>query len=624
MVSSCGRWVLAYNGEIYNHAELRDELRAAGRTFRGQSDTEVLVEACATWGVEATLRRLVGMFAFAAWDRGTRTLALARDRIGIKPLFWGRFDGVLLFASEVKGLRAHPGWKPEIDRASLGAYMRWGHVPAPHSIHHGVHKLLPGQLLLASPGAEPTVTLYWDPIRVAAAAESERDRAPLDDAEALAGLHALLDDAVARRMVADVPVGAFLSGGIDSSLVVALMREHASGPVKTFTVAFEEKRYDEAAYARAVARHLGTEHAEVVVSAADAQALVPELPHWFDEPLAIRSQIPAMAVSRLARRDVTVALSGDGGDELFGGYPGYTIVRAVHGATSAWSPARRRIAAGALDGFVDGITALHGLLPAAHRPGLLANRVKQITGVLRAGGGIGDYYAQLYSAVADATPLLGPSGEHPMRWQSDEHDGVLSDPIDRMGYFALLGTLVDGTLAKWDRASMAYSLEVRVPYLDHRVVEYAWRLPPALKYRRGAKSKHLLRRLLYRYVPPALVDRPKKGFSSPVPVWLRGPLRDWAEDLLDERQLREEGLFDAAAVRAYWREHLTAASDQWQILWSVLLFRQWRSHWETDGDRYADASLDCDLPRRRHASNAGKSSASSMPSPQPPLGRSFP
>jgi asparagine synthase (glutamine-hydrolysing) len=427
------------------------------------------------------------------------------------------------------------------------------------------------------------VTPYWDPPAVADACQSDRDRPPIDEREALEGLHALLDDAVARRMVADVPVGAFLSGGIDSTLIVALMREHAGRPVNTYTISFEEKRYDEAAYARAVAKHLGTTHAEVVVSADDAIALAPELPVWFDEPLAIRSQIPAMVLSRLARRDVTVALSGDGGDELFGGYPGYTIVRAVHGTTADWPPMARRIAAGALDGLVDGVAALHGLLPAGRRPGLLANRVKQITGVLRAGGGIGDYYAQLYSATADAPPLLDAAGEHPMRWQSPQHLDVLSDPIDRMGYFALLGTLVDGTLAKWDRASMAYSLEVRVPYLDHRVVEYAWRLPPAIKYRRGAGSKHLLRRLLYRHVPPALVDRPKKGFSSPVPVWLRGPLRDWAEELLDEKDLREEGIFEPATVRACWREHLAAASDHWQLLWSVLVFRQWRSHWESEG-----------------------------------------
>jgi asparagine synthase (glutamine-hydrolysing) len=292
-----------------------------------------------------------------------------------------------------------------------------------------------------------------------------------------------------------------------------------------------------------------------------------------------------MMLSRLARREATVALSGDGGDELFGGYPGYYIVRAVHRATAGLSPTLRRLAAGTVDGLVAGVTALHGSVPAAHRPGLLANRVKQITAVVRAGGGISELYAQLNSTTAGPLPLIGATDEHPMRWQAPQHRDIVIDPIDRMGYFALLGTLVDGTLAKWDRASMAHSLEVRVPFLDHRVVECAWRLPPALKYCNQAGSKHLLRRLLYRHAPPELVDRPKKGFSSPLPVWLRGPLREWAEELLDERQLKEEGLFEPTAVRECWNQHLAAASDHWQLLWNVLMFRQWRSYWESDHDR---------------------------------------
>jgi len=378
-------------------------------------------------------------------------------------------------------------------------------------------------------------------------------------------------------MVADVPLGAFLSGGIDSSLITALMQSRSGRPMNTFTIAFDEKRYDEAAYARAVARHLGTAHSEVVVTSDDARALVPELPYWFDEPLAIRSQIPAMVLSRLARHDVTVALSGDGGDELFGGYPGYFIARAVHRVSDRLTPTLRRLVADGLDGLLFGVTALHGVIPPARRPELLANRVKQITGVVRAGGGINELYAQLYGATLGPPPLLGEMGEHPMRWQAPQHRDVVADSIDRMGYFALLGTLVDGTLAKWDRASMAYSLEVRVPFLDHRVVEFAWRLPPALKYGDRSGKKDLLRRLLYRHVPPELVDRPKKGFSSPLPIWLRGPLREWADDLLDERQLKQEGLFEHTAVREYWNQHLSAASDHWQLLWNVLVFRQWQA-----------------------------------------------
>jgi asparagine synthase (glutamine-hydrolysing) len=580
MTSSCGRWVLTYNGEIYNHTELRDELSGLGRPFRGHSDTEVLLEACAAWGVEATLRKLTGMFAFAIWDRATRTLTLARDRLGLKPLFWGQFGELFLFASELKGLRVHPGWRPEIDRESLGAYLRWGHVPAPYCIYRGLHKLLPGELLILAPGGAPRISSYWDPEQIIAAAQS--NHLPIGATEALEELDALLGDAVARRTVADVPLGAFLSGGIDSSLIVALMQARSNRPVNTFTIGFQEKRYDESAYARAVAKHLGTAHSEVVISSDDALALVPELPYWFDEPLAIRSQIPVMLLCRLARREVTVALSGDGGDELFGGYPGYFLVRAVHRATAGLSPTSRRLLAGTVDGLVAGVTALHGIVPAAHRPELFANRVKQATAVVRTGGGISELYAQLYSTTAGPLPLIGAAAEHPMRWQAPQHRDIVTDPIDRMGYFALLGTLVDGTLAKVDRASMAYSLEVRVPFLDHRIVEYAWRLPPALKYDKKAGSKHLLRRLVYRYVPSALIDRPKKGFSSPLPVWLRGPLREWADELLNERQLQEEGLFEPATVRACWNQHLAATCDYWQLLWNILMFRQWRSCWESD------------------------------------------
>jgi asparagine synthase (glutamine-hydrolysing) len=534
------------------------------------------------------------MFAFAIWDRATRTLTLARDRLGIKPLFWGRFGELFLFASEIKGLRAHPGWTPEIDRESLSAYMRWGHVPAPYCIYRGLHKLLPGEFLVVPPGGEPRISSYWDPAQVAAAAQS--DPLQIGEAEALEELGALLGDTVARHMTSDVPLGAFLSGGMDSSLIVALMQARSSRPVNTFTVAFQEKRYDESASARAVAKHLGTVHSEVMVTSDDAVALVPELPYWFDEPLAIRSQIPVMMVSRLARSKVTVALAGDGGDELFGGYPGYYIVRAVHRATGGLPPPLRRLVAGSLDGLVASLTGLHGMIPAPRRPGLMANRAKQITAVMRAGGGISEYYAQLYNTTAGTLPFIGAAGEHPMRWQAPQHRDVVIDPIDRMGYFALLGTLVDGTLAKVDRASMAHSLEVRVPFLDHQVVEYAWRLPPAVKYCNKAGSKHLLRHLLYRHLPTELVDRPKKGFSSPLPVWLRGPLREWAEDLLDERILKEEGLFESTAVREYWNQHLAAASDYWQLAWNVLMFRQWHSYWESDHDRqHSQSSSDVEL-----------------------------
>ena len=327
MRSSCGRLVLTYNGEIYNHTELRLELAASGRAFRGHSDSEVLVEACAHWGVAETLKRLNGMFAFAVWDRKARTLYLARDRVGIKPLYWARFRNLFLFGSELKALRAHDGWVPQIDRESLRAYMRRGHVPAPYSIYRGVHKLQAGELLVLGSAGEPEISSYWDPAQIVAAAQA--NRFDLSETCAIDRLDVLLRDAVGRQMTADVPVGALLSGGIDSSLVAALMQAQSSRPINTFTIGFGEKSFDEAAHARSVAKHLGTAHTELRISPADALDLVPELPRWFDEPMSNRSQIPTMLVSALARRQVTVALSGDGGDELFGGYGKYYRIRTV-------------------------------------------------------------------------------------------------------------------------------------------------------------------------------------------------------------------------------------------------------------------------------------------------------
>ncbi len=577
MLSSCGRFVLTYNGEIYNHAELRLELTASGRAFRGHSDTEVLVEACAHWGVAATLERLNGMFAFAAWSRETRTLYLARDRVGIKPLYWARFGNLFLFGSELKALRAHDGWVPEIDRESLRAYMRRGHVPAPYSIYRGVHKLQAGELLVYGSKHEPEISSYWDPARIVAGAQA--DRFGLSDACAIDRLDVLLRDAVGRQMAADVPIGAFLSGGIDSSLVVAMMQMQSNRPVSTFTIAFGERNFDEAAHARSVANHLGTDHTELRISPADALDLVPQLPRWFDEPLSSRSAIPTMLVSALARRQVTVALSGDGGDELFGGYGKYYRIRAVARAIGHMPVQLRHLTADAVDGVLSGMAAFHGLLPIAWRPGLSLNRVATIVDAVRANGDFNAIYRETRNAELAPSALLGGTAERPLRWEAAEHVGVVGDGMERMGYFDFLTLLVDSILTKVDRSSMAHGLEVRVPLLDHRLVEFAWSLPPAFKYGRRSESKRLLRRLLYQYVPRGLVDRPKKGFSSPIAIWLRGPLRVWADELLDERRMRENGFFDASRVQACWREHLRGSSDHWRLLWGIVMFEQWRRHW---------------------------------------------
>lgn len=578
MVSSCGRLAMIFNGEIYNYRELRHELETTGQQFRGQSDSEVLVEACAHWGVATTLKRLNGMFAFAVWDRNTRTLFLARDRIGIKPLYWARLGSLFLFGSELKALRAHAGWVPEIDSESLRTYMRWGHVPAPDSIYQNVHKLLPGELLAFGSNNEPELSSYWNPAQVIAAAQA--DRLKVGEAEAVGSLEDLLRDAVGRQMVADVPLGAFLSGGIDSSLVVALMQAQSSRAINTFTIGFGEKQFDEAACARAVADHLGTSHTEFQVSPADALDLVPELPRWFDEPLANRSAIPTLMVSALARRQVTVALSGDGGDELFGGYKAHYTAASVAQAIRFIPGPLRSMAADMVDGLVAGARALLGVLPAHSRPALSLNKVGQIAAVVRASGDVNALYGALRNATLAPSALFAGARERAVRWLAAEHAELVPDTMERMGYFDLISLLVDSILTKVDRSSMAHSLEVRVPLLDHRVVEFAWRLPPALKYGRKAESKRLLRSILYRHVPRELVDRPKRGFACPIAIWLRGPLRPWAEELLAERHLKENGHFDGARVHACWNEHLRGTSDHWRLLWGVLMFEQWRRHWD--------------------------------------------
>jgi asparagine synthase (glutamine-hydrolysing) len=577
MLSSCGRLVLSYNGEIYNHADLRLRLASSGRVFRGQSDSEVLVEACAHWGVAETLTRLNGMFAFAVWDRKTRMLYLARDRVGIKPLYWARFGKLFMFGSELKALRAHRGWAPEIDRESLCAYMRRGHVPGPFSIYRGVHKLQAGELLVYRSTGAPQISSYWDPARVIASAQD--NRLEIGEAEAIDGLDRLLRDTVSRQMAADVPLGALLSGGIDSSLVVALMQARSPRPVNTFTIAFDETHFDEGKHARAVASHLGTNHTQLRITPSDALDLVPELPRWFDEPMSSRSEVPTMLVSALARQQVTVALSGDGGDELFGGYGKYYRIAAIGRALASMPLVLRRVAADAVDGALAGVAALHGLLPAGRRPRLCLNSVAQITAAIRETGDFNAIYRETRNAALAPSAFLKGTAERRLRWEAPQHAGVVPDVMERMGYFDFLTLLVDGILTKVDRASMSRSLEVRVPLLDHRVVEYAWRLPPELKYGRRSENKRLLRRLLYRYVPRALVDRPKKGFSSPIGLWLCGPLRPWAEELLDERRMRDCGFLDVVRVQACWREHLRGASDHWRLLWGILMFEQWRRYW---------------------------------------------
>jgi asparagine synthase (glutamine-hydrolysing) len=581
MLSGSGRYVLVFNGEIYNHLELRRELER--EKWRGHSDTETLLAAIEAWGLERALQRSVGMFAVALWDRRERILRLARDRLGEKPLYYGLQGGALLFASELKAMRVCPAFQGEVDRQSLMLFLQRKAIPAPFSIYRGIFKLMPGTVLALSPadvagGKLPAPRPYWS-LRQVAEAGQRAGFAGSDD-EAGDELERLLRQSIAGQMVADVPLGAFLSGGIDSSTVASLMQAQSDRPVQTFTIGFHEQGYNEAEHARAVAAHLGTEHTDLYASPAQALAVIPRLRELYDEPFADSSQIPVFLVSELARRHVSVSLSGDGGDELFGGYTRHRWAPAV------WRRARRlprglRIAlAGALTvmppaSWDDVFRRLDIFLPRSWRQANPGDKLHKLADVLAVRSP-----EEIYDAVAvhwkrpddvikvDAPPPVLPAGE--------DRDVALADLEHRMMYLDSISYLPDDILVKLDRAAMGVSLETRAPFLDHRVVEFAWRLPLSMKIR-GGRGKWLLRRVLDRHVPRALIERPKMGFGVPLDAWLRGPLLGWAESLLHESRLSAEGFFHPEPVRNMWREHLSGKRNRSYHLWDILMFQAWYS-----------------------------------------------
>ncbi|TFH46440.1 MAG: asparagine synthase (glutamine-hydrolyzing), partial [Lysobacterales bacterium] len=572
MISSCGRFVLSYNGEVYNAPELRAELQAAGRPFRGHSDTEVMVEGFAVWGVRPTIERLIGMFAFAVWDCSTHTLTLARDRLGIKPLYWGRINGSLVFASELKAFKALPGWQGQIDRDALSAFLRCGYVPTPMSIYRGINKLAPGTLLECSEAGEVKHTAYWSLSEIV-----ERGQASLldvSDAAAQEMLESLLADSVCRRMVADVPHGMFLSGGIDSSTVAALMQAHSSQPIRTFSIGFREPAYDEAGHAKQVASHLGTDHTELYVTPAEAQAVIPKLPRIYDEPFADSSQIPTYLVSEMTRRHVTVALSGDGGDEVFAGYNRYGQGLALARMIRTLPKPMRQAMAGAMTAVTPGMwDYVSRIVPRHMRPRLVGDKIHKLAGVLPEDS-VG-FYRRLITQWSEASNLVEGAAEVDESLYASKLRERFSDDVSWMQYLDTLTYLPDDILTKVDRASMAVALEVRVPLLDHRVVELSWRLPQRFKLR-GGVGKWLLRQIAYKYVPKGLLERPKMGFGVPIDHWLKGPLKDWAEDLLSPSALGEAGLLKPAPIAAKWAEH-QAGTRNWQhFLWNVLMFEAWR------------------------------------------------
>jgi len=575
MHSADGRWVITYNGEIFNFGDLRADLARAGVQFRGTSDTEVMLEGFAYWGIRETLARLVGMFAIALWDRKERTLWLVRDRLGVKPLYYACDGTRLVFGSELKALRAAPGFVPSIDRDALVSYFRHANVPGSATIYRESRKLLPGTLLVWREGSEPSTETYWS-----ARAQAERGRAhwsaPIDRDGAIQALDALLRDAVARRMVADVPLGAFLSGGIDSSTVVALMQAQSSRPVRTFTIGYDRTDYDEARHAAAVAAHLGTDHTELRVEPSHARDVIARLPEMYDEPFADASQIPTYLVARMTRAHVTVALSGDGGDEVFAGYNRHVwasrlehLVRLPRGLRRFAACALRTAPAGILE-------ALLLPLPATRRPVRPVEKAAKLAALLEADDAHA-LYRELVSQWSHPSALVPGALEAP--GPADDPGIAASIPEfgPRMQLLDTLGYLPDDVLTKVDRATMAVALEARNPFLDHRVVEHAWTLPPALKVS-GGTGKWILREVLSRYVPRELFERPKMGFAVPVGEWLRGPLREWAEDLLAPAAIAADGILDPAPVAHAWRAHLDGA-DRTYRLWTVLMFQAWRRRW---------------------------------------------
>lgn len=593
MHSPSGRFVLAFNGEIYNHMALREALAAEGAApgWRGRSDTETLLAGIEAWGLDETLRRSAGMFALALWDRRERRLSLARDRMGEKPLYWGHAGGSFVFGSELKALRLHPGFAAGISREALMLYLRFGVVPAPWSIHPGAFKLEPGCILEldtgrpAAPRTRPlrpeeadgplSIRRWWS--LDAAVAAGLRD--PLDDAgQGDALLAEALGAAVGRQMVADVPLGAFLSGGIDSSLIVALMQERSPRPVQTFTIGFEEAAFNEAPHAAAVARHLGTDHHEMTVTSAEAREVIPLLPDLYDEPFADSSQVPTHLVARAARGQVRVALSGDAGDELFGGYNRYFWGPRIWNRL-AWlpHPARRLLGAGIAALPVAGWDALAGLAGRAGGPRVAraGDKAHRLAARLRHVATMDDLYRSLVTEWPDPARLIPGAPPEPRSALDDPLPAGLEDPAARMMVQDMRLYLPDDILHKVDRAAMGIGLETRAPFLDPEVVALALRMPLAQKIA-GGQGKMALRRLLYTRVPRELIERPKAGFGIPVGDWLRGPLRPWAEELLAPALLARDGLLDPAPVRRAWAEHLSGRRDWASRLWPVLMLQAWR------------------------------------------------
>lgn len=580
MHSSSGRFIVVFNGEVYNYKSLRTEIEKAGFcNWRGHSDTEVMLEAFEIWGVESTVKRMTGMFSIALWDRDKRALSLIRDRIGEKPLYYGKVGSSFLFGSELKALKQYPGWCGEIDRNSLTLFLRHNYIPAPYTIYKDICKLPPGTILTVgenSKTAWPQPITYWSAKNIAEYGLANQFTG--SDEQAVQKLDDLLKNAVCQQMEADVPLGAFLSGGIDSSTIVALMQAQSSRPVKTFTIGFHEKDYNEAEHAKAVAKHLGTDHTELYVKPADALGVIPKLPALYDEPFSDSSQIPTFLISQLTRQHVTVSLSGDAGDELFGGYNRYFMCRSIWEKAS-WMPAKfrssfaKRLQAISPRAWNNLCRQVSPLLPQSMKYRAFGDKLHKLAEVLDVSDPM-EMYQRLVSHWKMPQEIVF-GGIEPPTCLTDRGRWINTNNFtQQMMYMDLVSYLPDDILVKVDRAAMGVSLETRVPFLDHRVVEFACQLPLSMKIRHG-QGKWLLRQVLYKYVPQKLIERPKVGFGVPIDTWLRGPLREWAEELLDESRLKNDSYFNPKPIRQKWCEHLSG-SRNWQYhLWDILMFQAW-------------------------------------------------
>ncbi len=585
MISHCGRYVIVFNGEIYNFKALRQELEGMEREFRGHSDTEVMLAAISCYGVDKAAEKFNGMFAFAVWDREKHILSLVRDRLGEKPLYYGWSGNVFLFASELKAIRAYPEFSNEINRDALALYMRYNCIPAPHSIYKNIFKLPPAAILKIDASAsyrnECTVSSYWSLME---SVKNGKDSCFKGSAkEALEYTENLLCDAVKLRMESDVPLGVFLSGGVDSSLVTALMQRQSTQAIKTFTIGFKDNAYNEAEQAKLVAGHLGTEHTEFYVTPTEAMAVVPHLADIYDEPFSDSSQIPTFLVSQLTRNKVTVSLSGDGGDEIFGGYNRYFWIKDIW-KKIGWMNGKFRnklakmLLARPPESWENLFHSFGNTLPQKARQRTPGDKIHKLAGILSANSPY-DMYMGLVSHWDNPQSLVLNSQE-PLTIITDKNSRMLNlDFTEEMMYKDTLTYLPDDILVKVDRASMAVSLESRAPFLDHRVAEFSWQLPIAMKMKRN-HGKLLLRQILYKYVPPKLIERPKTGFGLPIGVWLRGPLRDWAESMLDEARIRREGFLNYCPIKQKWHEHISGRMNWQYLLWDVLMFQAWLDRWQ--------------------------------------------